>query len=78
MQCETGRGELRMGVEIEILTGHSSWPSVQPLFEAVWPPEVVEKLSWRHIALAPADLRVLVESDEQLVCHVGITRREGT
>lgn len=67
-----------MGVEIEIMTGTASWPSVQPLFEAVWPPEVVEKLSWRDIELAPADLRVLVESDEQLVCHVGITRREGS
>jgi aminoglycoside 2'-N-acetyltransferase I len=77
MECETGRGELRMGVEIEIMTGPASWPSVQPLFEAVWPPAVVEKLSWRDVALAPADLRVMVESDEQLVCHVGITRREG-
>lgn len=67
-----------MGVEIEIMTGAASWPSVQPLFEAVWPPEAVEKLSWRDVALAPADLRVMVDSDEQLVCHVGITRREGT
>jgi aminoglycoside 2'-N-acetyltransferase I len=78
MHCETARGELRMGVEIEILTGDSSWPSVKPLFEAVWPQDVVEKLSWGHIVLAPADLRVLLESDEQLVCHVGITRREAT
>lgn len=66
-----------MGVEIEILTGDASWPSVKPLFEAVWPQDVVEQLSWRHIVLAPADLRVLLESDEQLVCHVGIIRREG-
>ncbi|MDB5655438.1 MAG: acetyltransferase [Tardiphaga sp.] len=67
-----------MSVEIEILTGDASWPSVKPLFEAVWPQQVVEKLSWGHIVFAPADLRVLVESDEQLVCHVGIWRREGT
>src|SRR5664279_5695155 len=78
MQCATDRGGMRMGVEIEILTGDASWPQVKPLFEAVWPQEVVEKLSWGHIVLAQADLRVLLESDEQLVCHVGITRREGT
>ncbi|MDB5616663.1 GNAT family N-acetyltransferase [Tardiphaga sp.] len=67
-----------MSVEIEIRTGVASWPSVKPLFEAVWPREVVEKLSWGHIVFAPADLRVLVEDDERLVCQVGITRREAT
>jgi predicted acetyltransferase len=51
---------------------------VKPLVEAVWSPEVMETLSWRHVELAHADLRVLVEADERLVSHVGITRREGT
>ncbi|MEH2481853.1 aminoglycoside 2'-N-acetyltransferase I [Nitrobacteraceae bacterium AZCC 2146] len=67
-----------MSVEIEILTGDASWPAVKPLFTAVWPPEVVEKLSWGHVVFANAELRVLVEADGQLVCHVGIYRREAT
>jgi aminoglycoside 2'-N-acetyltransferase I len=67
-----------MSVEIEILAGATSWPAAKPLFETVWPDDVRRHLPWGHIVFAHADLRVLVESDEQVVCHVGIYRREVT
>ena len=67
-----------MGIEIEIMTGDASWPTARPLFETVWPRETVEKLPWGHVVFAHPELRVLVESDEQLVCHVGIYRRDAT
>jgi aminoglycoside 2'-N-acetyltransferase I len=66
-----------MSVEIEIVTGDASWPAAKPLFDTVWPDEVRRQLPWGHITFANAELRVLVESDEQVVCHVGIYRREG-
>jgi aminoglycoside 2'-N-acetyltransferase I len=62
-----------MSIEIDILNGDASWPTAEPLFKAVWPPEVVEKLSWGPIQWAHADLRVLIEAPEGgLACHVGI------
>jgi aminoglycoside 2'-N-acetyltransferase I len=69
----------RMSIEIEVLNGDASWPLAAPLMEAVWPPHVLEKLPWGDMVFAHADLRVLVQSEEQgLVCHVGIYRREVT
>jgi predicted acetyltransferase len=51
----------------------------EPLFDAVWPPHVVERLPWAGIVFAHADLRVLVQAEgEDVVCHVGIFRREVT
>ena len=35
-----------MSIEIEVLNGEASWPVAKPLFEAVWPPDVVQKLPW--------------------------------
>lgn len=67
-----------MSIEIEILTGDAGWPTAKSLLDTVWPPDVRRQLPWGHIAFAHADLRVLVESDEQLVCHIGIYRREAT
>src|SRR6202795_2723726 len=68
-----------MSIEIEVLNGDASWPLAEPLFNAVWPPEVVAKLPWAGIVFAHADLRVLVEAEaEGVVCHVGIYRREVT
>ena len=68
-----------MSIEIEILNGDASWPQVKPLFEAVWPPDVLARLPWADVTFAHADLRVLVQSAEHgLVCHVGIFRREVT
>jgi predicted acetyltransferase len=66
-----------MSIEIDILNGAASWPMAEPLFNAAWPPEMVEKLPWAGIAFADADLRVLVRAEAQdVVCHVGIYRRE--
>ena len=33
-----------MSIEIEVLNGDASWPLAEPLFNAIWPPHVVEKL----------------------------------
>lgn len=66
-----------MSIEIDILNGDESWPLVEPLFKAVWPPEVVEKLPWGRFAFAYPEWRVLVQSEsEGVVSHVGIQRRE--
>ena len=67
-----------MSIEIEILTGDASWPAARALFDIVWPEDETEKPAWTHLEFAHADLRILVESGEQLVCHVGITQREVT
>jgi aminoglycoside 2'-N-acetyltransferase I len=68
-----------MSIEIEVLNGDASWPQVEPLMDAVWPPQVLEKLPWGDVVFAHADLRVLVQSEELgLVCHVGIFRRDVT
>lgn len=66
-----------MSIEIEIVTGDASWPSVKPLFDLAWPGEELEKLSWGHVIFAKPELRVIVEDDGQPVCHVGLYRREG-
>src|SRR5258706_12463345 len=67
-----------MSIEIDVLNGDASWPLAEPLFNAVWPPRVVEKLPWAGIVFAHAELRVLVQSEPGgVACHVGIYRREG-
>ncbi|MET0221580.1 MAG: GNAT family N-acetyltransferase [Tardiphaga sp.] len=63
-----------MNIEIELVTADASWPRVKPLIEAVWPPTPATDAP---IEWAKPDLRVIVEADEQPVCHVGIHRREG-
>jgi aminoglycoside 2'-N-acetyltransferase I len=68
-----------MSIEIDVLNGDASWPLAKPLFEAVWPPHVVAKLSWAGIAFAHAELRVLVQDEAgEALCHVGIYRRDVT
>jgi aminoglycoside 2'-N-acetyltransferase I len=68
-----------MSIEIEVLNGDASWPLAEPLFKAVWPPDVVAKLPWAGIVFAHADLRVLVQDErEDVLCHVGVYRREIT
>ena len=68
-----------MSIEVDILNGDGSWPLVEPLLDAVWPPEVLAALPWADVVFAHADLRVLVQSEvDGLVCHVGIYRRELT
>jgi aminoglycoside 2'-N-acetyltransferase I len=62
-----------MSIEIDVLNGDASWPTAEPLLTAVWPPDVIEKLPWRDVKWAHADLRVLIEAPEGgLACHVGI------
>ncbi len=53
-----------MSIEIDVLNGDASWPRAEPLMNAVWPADVVEKLSWGHIKWAHADLRVLIDAPE--------------
>src|SRR3989440_12351356 len=38
------RASLEMSIEIDVLDGNQSWPIAKPLFNAVWPPEIVAKL----------------------------------
>jgi aminoglycoside 2'-N-acetyltransferase I len=66
-----------MSIEIEVLNGNESWPMAEPLFNAVWPPDVIAKLPWSGIVFAHAELRVLLQAEpEGVVCHVGLYRRE--
>ena len=72
-----------MSIEIDVLNGDSSWPRAEPLLQAVWPREEIEKLPWGHVKWAHADLRVLIDAPEDaaqpgLLCHVGIYFRTAT
>lgn len=68
-----------MSIEIDVLNGTESWPTAEPLFDAVWPREVMEKLPWGRTSFAHADLRVLIEAPEGgLACHAGIYFRTVT
>ena len=68
-----------MSIEIEVLNGDESWPIAKPLFEAVWPADVVQKLPWGHVRWAHADLRVMIETpSDGLACHVGVYFRNVT
>ncbi len=68
-----------MSIEIDVLNGDASWETAKPLFEAVWSPQIMEQLPWRHIKWANADLRVLIETPSGgLACHVGIYFRTAT
>ena len=73
-----------MSIEIEVLNGDASWPTAEPLFNAVWPSEMVKKLPWGHIEWARPDLRVLIDAPSGgglpggLACHVGIYFRTVT
>lgn len=66
-----------MSIEIDILNGDASWPLAKPVFDEVWPPEVVARLPFAGIEFAHPELRVLVQDETAgVVCHVGIYRRE--
>ena len=68
-----------MSIEIDVLNGDASWEAAEALFDAVWPPHVLEKLPSGDVAFAHADLRVFVRAESgDVVCHVGIFRREVT
>jgi predicted acetyltransferase len=62
-----------MSIEIDVLNGNASWKRTEPLHNAVFGKDIVEKLPWGHIVWAHADLRVLIDAPEGgLACHVGI------
>ena len=66
-----------MSIEIDVLDGNQSWPIAEPLFNAVWPPEIVAKLPWAGTVFAHAELRVLLQTETgEAVCHIGIYRRD--
>lgn len=68
-----------MSIEIDVLNGDASWPMAEPLYNAVWPPEIVKTLPWGDVVFAHADLRVLIEAPSGgLACHVGIYFRTAT
>jgi len=76
-------GDDEMSIEIDVLNGDASWPLAEPLLSAVWPPHVMEKVPWRDVKWAHADLRVLIDAPEDLpqaglACHVGIYFRTVT
>src|ERR1700744_1942569 len=65
-----------MSIEINVLNGNAGWPLAKPLFDAIWPPQVVEKLPWAGVTFAHAELRVLVQHEaEDVLWHVGLYRR---
>lgn len=65
-----------MSIEINVLNGEAGWPLAKPLFDAIWPPQVVEKLPWAGVTFAHAELRVLIQNEaEDVLCHVGLYRR---
>lgn len=64
-----------MSLEIDVLNGDASWPQVKPLLEMVWPATEVADTPHGQIKWAHADLRVLVETKDGLVCHVGLFTR---
>jgi aminoglycoside 2'-N-acetyltransferase I len=66
-----------MSIEIEVLNGDASWPQAKPLYDAVWPPEVLATVPWADVHFAHAELRVFVLDDAGTsLCHVGIYRRD--
>ena len=68
-----------MGIEIDVLNADAAWKLAAPLYEAVWPPQVLAALPWGDVLFAHADLRVLLSNEaDEVVCHVGIYRRAVT
>ena len=68
-----------MSIEIDVVNGDAGWADAEALFDAVWPPHVLEKLPWGDVTFADADLRVLLRDEEgEVVCHVGLYRRDVT
>jgi len=66
-----------MPIEVEIRNGDESWESVAPLFKTVWT-SIKQNAAWRGVEWANADLRVLLEADGDIACHVGLYFRSVT
>ena len=69
-----------MSIEIDVLNGDASWPMAEPLFDAVWPPDVGRKAALGRHRLCPCRIcGCWCEAEpDGVVCHVGIYRREVT
>lgn len=67
-----------MSIEIDIQTGDGSWGRAEPLLSASFPPEAAMILPTGPVEWAHPDLRVLIEENDEVACHVGIYRRVGT
>jgi GNAT superfamily N-acetyltransferase len=62
-----------MSIEIDVLNGDASWKRTEPLNNAVFGRQIIDKLPWGHIVRDHAELRVLIDAPEGgLACHVGI------
>ena len=65
-----------MSIEINVLNAEASWPLAKPLFDAIWPPHVVETLAWADVSFDNPELRVLIQNEaDEVLCHVGLHRR---
>ena len=64
-------------MRIDIRPGDSAWEVAGPLLNAVWPPEIVATKAWGKLATAPADRRILVFDEGELVSHAGLFNRRG-
>jgi aminoglycoside 2'-N-acetyltransferase I len=64
---------------IEVVDGAAGWALAEQLFDAVWPPAVVETLPWKDVVWANPDKRVLIfDGEGALIGHVGLYRRDAT
>ena len=65
-----------MSIEINVLNAEASWPLAKPLFDAIWPAQVVETLAWADVSFENPELRVLIQNEaDEVLCHVGLHRR---
>lgn len=64
-----------MSIEIDVQNGDATWPKVKDLFGLVWTPEVLARTG--NVKWANADLRVMIDHDGEIVCHVGLYFRDG-
>jgi GNAT superfamily N-acetyltransferase len=62
---------------IEIVSADAGWKVAQPLFEAVWPPDVVARLPWKDILWALPEQRVLAfDRTGELLGHAEFLLRD--
>ena len=65
-----------MSIEIDVLDGNQSWPIAEPLFNAVWPPEIVAKLRSDVRAVLP-DLKERFEKSGGVVFDLPNDKLDG-
>jgi GNAT superfamily N-acetyltransferase len=66
-----------MAVRVDLVPGEAGWPTAKPLFDVVYPPEVLRTWAGRDVTWAQPTQRVLgVDSSGLVVSHVGLHVRE--